>query len=47
MRTYTLAIYHIMQCYMRIEYVEHESGKTMARNETELGNLPLNLIEFN
>jgi len=32
---------------MRIECVERESGKKIVRSETELENLPQNLIEFN
>ena len=32
---------------MKIECVEGESGKKMVRSETELENLPQNLIEFN
>jgi hypothetical protein len=31
---------------MRIEHIERESEKKMIRSGTELGNLPLNLIEF-
>jgi hypothetical protein len=31
---------------MRIEHIERESEKKMVRRGTELGNLPLNLIEF-